>query len=258
MNDQNHIHFLIVGEGYLKDSFRAEVADLDNISFAPGVPKAAVQSVLQNVDLVYFAVHKSPMMLFGQSLNKVIDYMLSGKPVLASFTGYPSMINEAECGSYVPAEDVDALHAEIERYAAMPAEDRERLAHAVVTGCSRTGNMKPWRRTIWTFWASRPRCALTAVRCAGQSIFGSNRQAFALGHVTRWLWTYNNERPDMGIGGMTPLQKLKVALILVMSRSKNGDYPSVSVNGISTDCSLDRPAGHLWRYCCSKGYPSRV
>jgi hypothetical protein len=45
MNDQNHIHFLIVGEGYLKDSFRAEVADLDNISFAPGVPKAAVQSV---------------------------------------------------------------------------------------------------------------------------------------------------------------------------------------------------------------------
>ena len=62
-----------------------------------------------------------------QSLNKVIDYMLSGKPVLASFTGYPSMINEAECGSYVPAEDVDALSAEIERYASMPVEDRERL-----------------------------------------------------------------------------------------------------------------------------------
>jgi glycosyltransferase involved in cell wall biosynthesis len=127
MKDQNHIHFLIVGEGYLKERFRTEVADLDNISFAPGVPKAAVQSVLQNVDLVYFAVHKSPMMRFGQSLNKVIDYMLSGKPVLASFTGYPSMVNEAECGSYVPAEDVDALHAEIERYAAMPAVDRERL-----------------------------------------------------------------------------------------------------------------------------------
>jgi glycosyltransferase involved in cell wall biosynthesis len=66
-------------------------------------------------------------MRFGQSLNKVIDYMISGRPVLASFTGYPSMVNEAECGSYVPAEDVDALRAEIERYAAMPAEDRERL-----------------------------------------------------------------------------------------------------------------------------------
>jgi putative transposase len=25
------------------------------------------------------------------------------------------------------------------------------------------------------------------------------------------LWTYNNHRPNMGIGGMTPVQKLKLA-----------------------------------------------
>lgn len=30
-------------------------------------------------------------------------------------------------------------------------------------------------------------------------------------HATRWLWTYNNERPNMGIGRMTPMQKLKAA-----------------------------------------------
>ena len=30
-------------------------------------------------------------------------------------------------------------------------------------------------------------------------------------HATRWLWTYNTERPNMGIGGMTPIQKLKAA-----------------------------------------------
>ena len=29
--------------------------------------------------------------------------------------------------------------------------------------------------------------------------------------ATEWLWTYNNERPNMGIGGMTPAQKLKLA-----------------------------------------------
>jgi len=28
-------------------------------------------------------------------------------------------------------------------------------------------------------------------------------------HATCWLWTYNNERPNMGIGGITPRQKLK-------------------------------------------------
>ncbi|WP_262567170.1 hypothetical protein G6L26_024030 [Agrobacterium radiobacter] len=29
--------------------------------------------------------------------------------------------------------------------------------------------------------------------------------------ATQWLSTYNNERPNMGIGGITPAQKLKMA-----------------------------------------------
>lgn len=29
--------------------------------------------------------------------------------------------------------------------------------------------------------------------------------------ATDWLWTYNNERPNMGNGGITPAQKLKMA-----------------------------------------------
>ena len=29
--------------------------------------------------------------------------------------------------------------------------------------------------------------------------------------ATRWLWTYNNERPNMGLGGITPRQKLAMA-----------------------------------------------
>jgi putative transposase len=30
-------------------------------------------------------------------------------------------------------------------------------------------------------------------------------------YATHWLWSYNNERPNMGIGGITPSQKLKLA-----------------------------------------------
>ena len=29
--------------------------------------------------------------------------------------------------------------------------------------------------------------------------------------ATEWLWTYNNERPNMGIGGITPAMKLRMA-----------------------------------------------
>lgn len=41
--------------------------------------------------------------------------------------------------------------------------------------------------------------------------------------ATQWLWTYNNERPNMGIDGITPAQKLKAAArILLQSPVKNG------------------------------------
>ena len=39
-------------------------------------------------------------------------------------------------------------------------------------------------------------------------------------HATRWLWTYNNERPNIGIGGMKPIQKLKAAWILLLDPTK--------------------------------------
>ena len=110
--------FTMVGVEYMRD-----YADVPNLRFAPRVPKRMVQSVLARCDLLYFAVHPSRVWRYGQSLNKVIDYMLAGKPIVASYTGYPSMINEAGCGSYVPAGDVDRLQAEIQRYAGLPAAE---------------------------------------------------------------------------------------------------------------------------------------
>ncbi len=53
--------------------------------------------------------------------------MNSGKPIVASFSGYPSMINEAGCGSFVPAGDVAALENEIQWYSEMSPNEREVL-----------------------------------------------------------------------------------------------------------------------------------
>ena len=43
----------------------------------------------------------------------------------------------------------------------------------------------------------------------GRYIFNSIEEV--QDRATRWLWTYNNERPNMGIGGITPAMKLKMA-----------------------------------------------
>lgn len=42
-----------------------------------------------------------------------------------------------------------------------------------------------------------------------QHLFESIEQVQESG--TRWLWTYNNVRPDMALGGITPMQKLALA-----------------------------------------------
>ena len=43
----------------------------------------------------------------------------------------------------------------------------------------------------------------------GQNLFEAIEEAQH--QATEWLWAYNNERPNMGIGGMTPAMKLKTA-----------------------------------------------
>jgi putative transposase len=42
-----------------------------------------------------------------------------------------------------------------------------------------------------------------------QHIFETIKEAQE--QATAWLWTYNNDRPNMGIGGITPAMKLKMA-----------------------------------------------
>ena len=91
------------------------------------MPKREVQGVLDQFDVLYFATHPSAVWDYGQSLNKLIDYMLAGKPVIGSYSGFPSMIDEAESGVFVPAGDVRALVAEFRRFADLSKAEREAM-----------------------------------------------------------------------------------------------------------------------------------
>lgn len=125
--ENEDVEFLIVGDGPLRNRFIKQYSHLPNLKFAPKVTKNQVQSLLSYCDVVYFSVFPSKVWEFGQSLNKVIDYLLAGKPVVASYYGYPSMINEAECGSYVPAGDADALSKQLLELASLDKAEREKI-----------------------------------------------------------------------------------------------------------------------------------
>ena len=125
LQDNPDIEFIVVGDGPLKRFYTEKYANCNNIVFAPKVNRNQVQAVLAECDVVFFSVFPSKVWDYGQSLNKVIDYMLSGNPVVASYSGFPSMVNEAKCGSFVPAGDAGALASELKRYAAMTRSDRK-------------------------------------------------------------------------------------------------------------------------------------
>ena len=64
-----------------------------------------------------------------------------------------------------------------------------------------------------------------------QYLFDSTEEV--QGYATRWLWHYNHERPDMGLGGITPQQKLAMNGLrpTFEKPSKNGgDYPNTRVS----------------------------
>jgi glycosyltransferase involved in cell wall biosynthesis len=83
-----------------------------------------VQCFLSYADVLYFSAFKSKVYDYGQSANKFIDYMISGKPIIASYSGYYSMINEANCGYFIPAENVSALVNKIKELIKVPKSER--------------------------------------------------------------------------------------------------------------------------------------
>ncbi|PID47290.1 MAG: glycosyltransferase WbuB [Proteobacteria bacterium] len=105
LKDNDKIHFMLVGSGDLKEGFQRNLSSCKNVSFLPRIKHDEVKYFLDKCDILYLSTQHSKVWRYGQSMNKVVEYMLSSKPIIASYSGYPSMINEANCGYFVSSDD---------------------------------------------------------------------------------------------------------------------------------------------------------
>jgi len=124
---ENSIHFLFVGNGYEEKALHTQAQELSNITFAPSVAKDKVQSVLTESDILIASVKNEKVYKFGISLNKFIDYMFAKKPIICMFSGYPSMINEANSGEFTPSEDPIAFANKLLEYSKLPKSELQQL-----------------------------------------------------------------------------------------------------------------------------------
>ncbi len=117
------IHFIFLGDGNAKEQLVDLARDLKNLHFIPRISKAKVQNFLNHCSILYDSVKSVPIYEYGLSRNKWMDYMMSGKPLVVSYSGYVSLINEADCGTVVPAGDHEALAEAILDYYKMDKDE---------------------------------------------------------------------------------------------------------------------------------------
>ena len=123
------IRFVLVGAGTKKQHLEELTAQLGlvNVEFPGLVPKREIVKVMGDADAYVLSLKDVPLLKYGISLNKVCDYLASGRPtILAGNPGYDP-IQKAHAGLSVPAEKPEALANAVERLMALPAEERVQM-----------------------------------------------------------------------------------------------------------------------------------
>jgi glycosyltransferase involved in cell wall biosynthesis len=132
MNVYPNIHFLLVGSGDLKEKFEKILYENTNVSFLPRIEQNQVKYFLSICDFLYLSTQDSKVWDFGQSMNKVVEYMLAAKPIIATYSGYPSMINESDCGVFVNTKNPEELRDVFLEYAKL---SKDQLRQIGENGC---------------------------------------------------------------------------------------------------------------------------
>jgi glycosyltransferase involved in cell wall biosynthesis len=128
-NKAPHLAFVLVGNGAEKEKLIQMAASLGlkNISFLPAISKNSIPRLLSELDILYLGWHDNPLYRFGISPNKLIDYMMAGKPVVHSVKAANDMVNESSCGISVAPGDADAIVDALLKIAEMPLNERQAM-----------------------------------------------------------------------------------------------------------------------------------
>ena len=102
-------HFIIIGDGYLKDELSKKSKDFGNISFFPKIRKNQVASAIEYFDVCFVGWHGTSLYKHGVSANKYFDYMLAGKPVLDSNNKIKDPVELSKCGIIVKPDSAIAI-----------------------------------------------------------------------------------------------------------------------------------------------------
>jgi glycosyltransferase involved in cell wall biosynthesis len=126
---KGQVELVLVGTGPERERLmrRVSVENLSNVTMLPSVPKAAMPALLDAMDIAFIGWHPNPLYFFGISPNKLMDYMMAGKPVLHSVAAGNDPVTEVGCGITVAPNDPTAIAKAALALAAMTSEERQAM-----------------------------------------------------------------------------------------------------------------------------------
>tara|TARA_B100000674_G_C37882224_1_gene934884 strand:+ start:101 stop:1333 length:1233 start_codon:yes stop_codon:yes gene_type:complete len=129
LSHNSNIHFMLVGSGDYKKQLEEECKYLRNVSILDKIPFREVNSFLKKCDILYLSTSKTEIWEYGQSMNKLLEYMIAGKPIVASYSGYPSMLNEAQSGLFVDVDKIEEVVSAILYYSKLSSKERHSIGN---------------------------------------------------------------------------------------------------------------------------------
>jgi glycosyltransferase involved in cell wall biosynthesis len=129
LRDHGDIRLVVLGAGSELEWMRDRIAELglNNLFLAGRFPVEAMPNLLSRADVLLVTL--ADQQIFAATVpNKIQAYMAVGRPIIASMNGEGArLVQEADAGISVPAEDGIALADAILKLHSMPAVDRARL-----------------------------------------------------------------------------------------------------------------------------------
>lgn len=129
LRDHGEIRLVVLGAGSELEWMRARIAErrLTNLFLAGKFPVEAMPNLLSRADVLLVTL--ADQQIFAATVpNKIQAYMAVGRPIIASMNGEGArLVQEADAGISVPAEDSAALADAILKLYSAPAVDRDRF-----------------------------------------------------------------------------------------------------------------------------------
>lgn len=133
LKEQKEIQFLLFGGGYLEEELKAYCREhkITNVLFKGKVDKKYIPNILSKGNLNIMTGLSDRVSEYGLSLNKMFDYMASGKPTISNIRTQFDILEENQCGISIEAGSAQEMADAVKKFYEMDAARYgEYCAHA--------------------------------------------------------------------------------------------------------------------------------